>query len=243
MLVGLSTDYYLRLEQGRGGHPSETVVDALARVLLLDESQQLHLRHLARPPKRRGPVRRSGQHRMAEPTRVFLDTLTVPAIVITKSTQVIGWNALACTVMTDFGARPQHERNAAWLIFLDDELAARHRRWETAARNAVGLLRMTAGEMPTYPGLDEVIGNLSVRSEMFRRLWSEHHVHQKTSGLQPLRHPEVGDIDLTYLTWTTPGAPDQMLITYTAEPHSPSAHALNLLASIDSTRRAGTTTP
>lgn len=237
-LVGLSADYYVRLEQGRGGRPSESVLDAIARVLLLDDTQREHLYHLAHPPRRRRPVHRVTPERMPGSTRAFLETLTVPALVMTRSTQVIGWNDLACALFTDFAVLPERERNTAWLLFLDEELAARHRDWESSARETVGILRMTAGENADHPELAALVGDLAVRSETFRRLWAEHHVHEKASGLKPLRHPELGDIDLSYVTWTTPGSPSQMLVTYTPEPGSSSARALDLLGSMIATNRA-----
>ncbi|MFR9729833.1 helix-turn-helix transcriptional regulator [Saccharopolyspora sp. MS10] len=236
-LVGLSTDYYVRLEQGRGGRPSEPVLDAISRVLMLDDAQRAHLHHLAHPVRRRRRGARTAPERMSEATRSFLRTLTVPALVLTRSTRVIGWNDLACAVFTDFGSLPEHERNTAWLLFSDDEVAARHRDWDSAARATVGILRMTAGQEPDHPGLSELVGGLSVRSDTFRRLWAEHHVHEKTSGVQLLRHPELGDLDLTYLSWTTPAAPGQMLVTYTPEPGSPSARALDALGSLIATDR------
>ncbi|MFF7652692.1 helix-turn-helix transcriptional regulator [Streptomyces sp. NPDC007983] len=241
-LVGLSTDYYVRLEQGRGGRPSESVLDAIAHVLLLDDTQREHLYHLAHPPRRRGPAQGAGQERMADSTRMFLETLTVPALVMTRSTQVIGWNDLACALFTDFAALPERERNTAWLMFLDEDLAARHRDWEGSARETVGILRMTAGENPDHPELSTLVGDLAARSETFRQLWAEHHVHEKASGIKLLRHPELGDIDLTYVTWTTPASPNQMLVTYTPEPGSPSARTLGLAGRTAPARGRGRST-
>ncbi|GAB3570366.1 helix-turn-helix transcriptional regulator [Amycolatopsis endophytica] len=229
-LVGVSTDYYVRLEQGRGGRPTESLLDAIARVLLLDDTQRAHLYDLARPRPR--PARRAVRDRMPDLTRQFLETLTVPALVMTRTMQVIGWNPLACAVFTDYGALPEAERNSAWLLFLDEEIAARHRDWEASARGTVGILRKTAGEDPGNPRLAALVGELAVRSETFRRLWAEHHVFEKTTGLNLVRHPDVGDIDLSYVAWSTPGAPDQMLVTYMAEPGSKSAEALRILGSM-----------
>ncbi|MFF1696487.1 helix-turn-helix transcriptional regulator [Streptomyces sp. NPDC058257] len=239
-LVGLSTDYYVRLEQGRGGRPSESVLDALANVLRLDDAQRAHLYHVAHPPRRRASAPRVPKEQMSQATHTLLDTLTVPAMVMTNTTQVIGWNRLACAVFTDFDDLPEKERNTAWLIFRDEEVAARHRDWESAARNTVGILRMTAGANPDHPPLSALVGELSMYSETFRRLWAEHHVHEKATGMQLLRHPEVGDLDLSYLTWTTPASPHQMLVTYTAEPGSPSARALHLLGAMAATEHAPT---
>lgn len=228
-MVGLSTDYYVRLEQGRGGRPSESVLEAIAAALILDTTEREHLYRLAHPPPQRPRAR---QQRVSAPVLAFLETLTVPALVMTSSAQVTGWNALACAVFTDFANRPVQERNTAWLLFRDEEVAARHRNWQTAARNTVGMLRRAAGKIPDDPDLTALVGELSVYSSTFRRLWSTHHVYEKSTGLTQLRHPDVGDFDLTFLAWTTPSAPNQVVVTYTVEQGSPSADALNLLGSM-----------
>lgn len=232
-LVGLSTDYYVRLEQGRGGRPSESVLDALAAVLLLDDAQRDHLYRLAHPARRRPRVSRE---RAAPSTSMFLDTLTVPALLITGSAAVLGWNDLACAVFTDFAKHPARERNTAWLLFRDDDVAARHRDWSASARDTVGMLRMAAGRNPDDPGLAALVGELSMHSPTFRDLWNRHVVYRKATGLTRLRHPEVGDIDLTFVGWTTLASPDQTLITYTPEPGSASAQAVQLLGSMTATR-------
>lgn len=234
-MVGLSTDYYVRLEQGRGGRPSESVLDAIAAALLLDTTERDHLYRLAHPPRHRPRPRRE---RVSPPVMAFLQTLTVPALVMTDSAQVIGWNGLGSTIFTDFANRPVRERNTAWLLFRDEEVAARHRQWETAARNTVGMLRTAVGKVPDDPDLTSLVGELSVHSATFRRLWSTHHVYEKSTGLTQLRHPQVGDLDLTFVGWITPSSPNQTVVTYTAEPGSPSADALNLLSSITATAEA-----
>jgi transcriptional regulator with XRE-family HTH domain len=225
-LVGLSTDYYMRLEQGRAARPSESVIEAIAATLLLDEPQREHLRHLA-SPARRPP--RPAPDDVDAATRALLDTLTVPALVMTAATQVIGWNDLACAVFTDFGDRPARERNTAWLLFCDADVANRHRNWQTSARDTVGMLRMAAGRGPEDPALTALVRELSLRSATFRSFWDEHHVYEKSTGLTQLRHPDVGDLDLSFIAWRAPATPGQFLVTYTPEVGSPSAWALNLL--------------
>ncbi|WP_080628249.1 helix-turn-helix transcriptional regulator [Mycolicibacterium smegmatis] len=225
-LVGLSTDYYVRLEQGRAARPSESVIEAIAATLLLDEPQREHLRHLAQPVRR--PPRPAPDHVDAA-TRTLLDTLTVPALVMTANTQVIGWNTCACAVFTDFSGRPSRERNAAWLLFCDTDVATRHRNWEASARDTVGMLRMAGGRNPEDPDLTALIRDLSLRSAAFRRYWNEHHVYEKSTGLTQLSHPDVGDLDLTFIAWRAPATPNQFLVTYTPEAGSPSARALERL--------------
>lgn len=232
-LVGLSTDYYVRLEQGRAVRPSESVIDAIAATLLLDGPQREHLRHLAQPARRAAPDGgRPTVDGVDAATRALLDTLTVPALVMTANTQVIGWNALACAVFTDFGQRPARERNTAWLLFCDADVADRHRNWEASARDTVGMLRMATGRDPEDRALTALVGELSLRSAEFRRFWNEHHVYEKSTGLTQLRHPDVGDLDLSFIAWRAPAMPNQLLVTYTPEAGSPSARALDLLRAV-----------
>ena len=228
-LIGLSNDYYVRLEQGRGGRPSESVLDSIARALMLDDAQREHLFQLAHPPHRRPRVRRE---RVAKATSMFLDTLTVPALLMSPNTQVLASNALARALFTDFASRPPRERHTAWLMFRDDDVAARHRHWESAAADTVGMLRMAAGRDPDDPELVSLIGELTMHSPTFRHIWNGHHVYEKATGLTQLRHPEVGDVDLVFVAWKTSSSPNQTLITYTPEPGSPSAQALHLLGAM-----------
>ena len=179
--VGLSTDYYIRLEQGRGGRPSETVLEAIATALLLDDPQREHLRDLADP---RNDRPRATREQLSAATRVLLDTMTMPALVMTAKAHVIGWDELACAVFTDFAIR---ERNTAWLLFRDAELAARHRNWEASARDTVGMLRMAAGRNPDDSELTAVVGELATHSSTFRRYW-RHHVYASLNGLTQLEH-------------------------------------------------------
>jgi hypothetical protein len=206
----------------------------MAATLLLDEPQREHLRHLAHPPHRRPCVTRD---RLSASTRALIDTLTVPALVMTPSTKVVGWNDLACAVFTGFGGRPLRERNTAWLLFRDGDLADRHRHWGASARDTVGMLRMAAGRNPDDPELTALVGELSVHSSIFRQYWNKHHVYEKSTGMTQLCHPEVGDIDLNFIAWRTRATPNQILVTYTPEPGSPSAHAVDLLGSMIATHR------
>jgi transcriptional regulator with XRE-family HTH domain len=234
-LVGLSTDYYVRLEQGRGGRPSESVLESIAVALRLDTAQREHLDHLAHPPHRRP---RGKRERVAKSTAMFFDTLTVPALLINENTQVLESNVLARELFTDFTNRPARERHTAWLLFRDEDVAARHRNWNSAAADTVGMLRMAAGRNPDDPDLTALIGELTMRSTTFQHFWNKHHVYEKASGLTQLRHPQVGEIDLTFVAWKVSSSPNQTLITYTPEPGSPSAQALQLLAAMTTTTGA-----
>ncbi|KJS58650.1 helix-turn-helix transcriptional regulator [Streptomyces rubellomurinus] len=227
-LVGLSTDYYVRLEQGRADRPSDEVLDALGRALRLGPAERAHLHDLARPPRRRAAAPRTDALRPAL-RRVVEAMPTTPAVIMNDRNDVLAWNPLAAALIADFPELPPHERNMARRIFLDPDAREVHLDWDEAARTTVGVLRMAAGRRPHDPELVRLIGELSLGSPTFRTLWAGHHVHEKTFGTKRLRHPAVGDLTLDYETFQAPGAPHHLLVVYTAPPGSPAEQALHLL--------------
>ncbi|MFD7450290.1 helix-turn-helix transcriptional regulator [Kitasatospora sp. NPDC059827] len=234
-LAGVSVDYYIRLEQGRGGSASDAVLDAVARVLRLDEAETAHLRSLNRPPKET-PARVRGDRRVRPGTRLLLDLMTgVPAFVLGRRMDVLAWNALGDAV-NGFSERaaagkPGTALNQVRDAFLDPAARTLYRQWDAVAAETVAQLRRDAGLHPDDPALAALVGELSVRSEEFRRLWADHLVREKTSGVKLLRHPLVGDLDFGFETLAVQGSPDQVLVAYTAAPGSPTAQRLALLAS------------
>ncbi|WP_051951261.1 helix-turn-helix transcriptional regulator [Actinacidiphila yeochonensis] len=233
-LVGLSTDYYVRLEQGRAGHPSDEVLDALSRALRLGSAERAHLYDLARPPRRAGtptaPAVRGDVLRSAL-RQVVTAIPTTPAVIMNDRNDVLAWNHLAAVLIADFPQLAPRERNMARRIFLDPDARRIHLDWDEAARTTVGILRMAAGRRPHDPELVRLVGELSLGSETFRTLWAGHHVHEKTHGTKRFRHPAVGDVTLAYETFQVPGAAHHLLVIYTAPPGSPAEEALNFLGS------------
>ncbi|MFJ4188412.1 helix-turn-helix transcriptional regulator [Kitasatospora sp. NPDC089509] len=233
-LVGLSTDYYVRLEQGRADRPSDEVLDALGRALGLGSAERAHLYDLARP-RRRAAALPAGPGRgeaLRPALRQVVETLpTSPAMIMNDRNDVLAWNHLAAALIADFPRLPVRERNMARRIFLDPEAQLIHPDWDEAARTTVGILRMAAGRRPHDPELVRLVGELSLGSETFRRLWAGHHVHEKTHGPKRFRHPAVGEVALSYETFQVPGAAHHLLVVYTAAPGSPAEEALNFLGS------------
>ena len=236
-LAGVSADYYVRLEQGRGGHPSAGVLDAIARALNLDDAERAHLYDLAHPVQARRRVPRP--ERVRPEFQFLLDALDrVPALVLGRRMDVLAWNRLAAALIVDFGALPPGQRNTARLFFLDEGMRSNYPDWEKAARETVAHLRLLAGRHPDDHALAELIGELSMKSEDFRRLWARHDVREKTHGAKRMEHPLVGPFTLFYETLALRGDPDQILVAYFAEPASESETALKLLDSMTESRRA-----
>ncbi len=103
--------------------------------------------------------------------------------------------------------------------------------WDAVAAEVVGFLRLDAGRHPDDRELTALVGELSMKSEQFRRLWADHQVKDKTHGVKRIAHAVVGELTLPYETLTLPGDPDQLFVVYTPEPGSPTAERLSMLAS------------
>ncbi|MFE2910512.1 helix-turn-helix transcriptional regulator [Kitasatospora indigofera] len=229
-LAGVSVDYYIRLEQGRGTSASDAVLDAVGRVLRLDGVEQAHLRDLLRPARAEGRAVR-GRQQVREGVRLLLEMMdAVPAFVLGRRMDVLAWNGLADALL-GFGGRPPEECNAARHVFLDPGARDCYPQWEAVAAETVGYLRLDAGRYPEDRRLGALVGELSVRSEEFRRLWADHQVREKTHGSKLIHHPLTGTLSFGYETLAVSGAADQLLIAYTTPAGSPTAQKLAVLAS------------
>ncbi|MCI3932735.1 helix-turn-helix domain-containing protein [Streptomyces sp. AN091965] len=239
-LAGVSVAYYTRLEQGNGRNVSAEVLDSIARALRLNSAEHAHLTHLAKPTAHK-KKRVAPTQALRPAVQQLLDAMdTVPAYVGGRRSDILGWNRMAVAVFGDWGALPREQRNWARLVFLDPgtrELFADT--WDQKASDMVSFLRMDAGCYPNDPQLSALVGELSVKSDTFRRLWAAHDVREKGHGVKQLRHPLVGGLTLSYETMRLADDTEQSLITYHAEPGSPSAEALRLLASWSAESPAG----
>ncbi|WP_369233637.1 helix-turn-helix domain-containing protein [Streptomyces sp. R21] len=244
-LAGVSVAYYTRLEQGNGRNVSAEVLDAIARALRLTDAEHAHLTHLAKPKQHNKKKRTARPQQVRGALRQLIDTMDgIPAYVVGRRSDILIWNRMAAAVFGDWSELPPHERNWARLVFLKPEYRELFVEWEQKASDMVSYLRMDAGCHPDDPRLSSLVGELSVHSEEFRRLWATHDVKEKGHGVKRFHHPLVGELTLSFETLKLPDDTEQSLVTYHAEPGSASAEALRLLASwgADATR-AGTASP
>ncbi|MGQ4599130.1 MmyB family transcriptional regulator [Nocardia sp. R6R-6] len=228
LLAGVSADYYVRLEQGRDRHPSEQVIASLARVFALDEEGTAHLRELARPTAKRPRAPRRPERVAPGLLRLMNAWPHTPAVVLGRYLDVLAANSLAAAVNSCSVPGVDQVR----MVFLDPEARDLYLDWPTIAADTVASLRATAGADLDDPRLTELVGELSLKSEEFRQLWARHDVRAKTAGDKEFRNPMVGDLTLSFETFSVNGAPGQMLIAYHAEPGSPSERSLALLGSL-----------
>jgi transcriptional regulator with XRE-family HTH domain len=238
ILAGISTEYYLRLEQGRVRTPSANVLDALARVLSLDAEQTAYLHRLVQAHPRRAA--RPRPDRVAKGTLLLVNSLQMPAFIQNRYTDVLAANPSAVALSPNMAIGVNRLRAA----FLDPGDRELHEDWEDSVTSAVGQLRNAAGTDPDDQRLAELVDELSVKSADFRRLWARHDVVRRSGGPARIHHPEVGDLELFREKLLVAGRPgEQMLVIYHAEPGSPSAQALALLGSVAAVphRHPGTT--
>lgn len=230
LLADISVEYYVRLEQGRATRPSPEVLDALARALELDDVERAHLQDLTRT----GTVipRRSAQPERARPELVQLLGLMekTPALLINYRMDVLAWNRLAAMLFFDFDAVSAKERNLARFAFLDPASGERWVDWADVAKATVGALRLAAGRYSDDEALATLLGELTMRSEAFRNLWSGRDVRERTHGQKRFRHPLVGELTLRFENFDLPGVAGQRLVAFSADPAGPAQAALDLIA-------------
>ncbi len=225
MLAGMSSDYYIRLEQGRESSPSPQVVEAVAQALRLDTDATEHLWQLVRPPESRRR-RRTADMQVSPQLLQLMDSWSgSPAFALGPALDILACNAMATALHEGFTPAD----NLARMVFLDPAGREFYQEWERAAHACVAELRAAYGHDPESARIGEVVAELSAQSPEFADLWSRHDVRPKTQEGKHLRHPRVGDLHIQFSAFTVNGAPHQQVVVYQAEPASPTAAAFERL--------------
>ncbi|MGE5134508.1 MAG: helix-turn-helix domain-containing protein [Gemmatimonadota bacterium] len=225
-LAGISADYYLRLEQGRDRNPSPQVLAALARVFGLDAAATQYLLGLA--AARPAPPRRPRRESVPAGIRQLLGVLGQPAFVENRMLDVLAANPLATALNP--AIRPGANRLRS--LFLDPAERDLHPDWEQAISGMVASFRTSIGADASDPRIAQLVGELSLASEPFRRLWARHDVKALAGGLTRIDHPQAGLLELRREKLAIGGTDGQLLAIYHAEPDSASARALALLGEL-----------
>ena len=233
MLAGVSVDYYVRMERGSLAGASEGVLEALAGALRLDEAERTHLYALARESGARNT-----RGKRSEPTSVrpaiqqVLDAMTdAPAWVRNGRHDIVAMNQLGRALYSPVLADPRRPANTTRFVYLDPAAEEFFVDYDRIANDAAAMLRLEAGRNPHDKALIELVGELSTRSELFRKRWASHDVQFHRSGRKRLRHPVVGQLDLDFESMELSSAPGLQLNVYTAAAGTPTADALKVLAS------------
>jgi transcriptional regulator with XRE-family HTH domain len=230
-LAGLSLDYLARLEQGRAGNPSESVLASLARTLRLTDDERAHLFRLAgHAEPSAGVVNRH----IGPGVQRLLDRLEdVPVLVLDAAWQVIATNRMAGALIGDFSQASGRERNLAWRHFTGAParlVRAESERAESGAE-IVADLRDALGRYPADDQLAALIDDLRQASPRFAELWKEHGVAPRSAAQKTFLHPEVGSITLDCDVLVAQGS-GLRLVVYTAPAGSDDAQSLALLSAI-----------
>jgi len=226
MLAGISSDYYLRLEQGRDRNPSVQVLEALARVLQLDQAATAYMLSLAalRPRQQRRPKREA----VPAGIRRLLDVIGLPAFVEGRYFDVLAANRLAYALSPNL----QVGRNRLRDVFLDPAEQALYPDWPKATAALVAGFRESVGTDTDDPRFIELVGELSLSSERFRQLWARHDVFARKGTQTHIHHPQAGELVLGREKLAISGAEGLMLAIYHAESGTDSAEKLTLLGSL-----------
>ena len=236
-LAGVSVEYYAKLERGAIGGASASVLDAVPRALQLDETERGHLLDLARAadgiPTSGRARRRSGRPWVPRPSLQWALSAITDGIAFVRDPRqnLLAVNDLGrafySPVIGDGGRTP----NLARFQFLDPAAREFYPDWEVFAEMCVAIMRAEAGRDPHDKGLQDLVGELSTRSPIFRDLWARHDVRTHGAGTKRFHHPVVGELSLAYEELAITAEPGNVVLVYTAEPGSPSAERLRLLAS------------
>ncbi len=228
VLAGLSPDHYSRLEQGRQHTVTDDVVEALARALRLDDVERAHLRDLAAPQRRTAATWEVAQRADPGLLRVMTTLDHVPVLLLGRRSEVLGCNALLRAVL---GAEVDTGEVLVRWLFLDARARGRIENWSDYAAAAVGALRYEVGRHPTDRRLQGLVDELRTADPDVARWWDDHGVTDRTSVDKQIAHPVVGRLAFGIEALVSPHDPEQRLIVYTAQPGSPTAAALPVLAS------------
>jgi transcriptional regulator with XRE-family HTH domain len=231
LLAGISVEYYTRLERGNVGGVSDSVLEGISHALQLDEAERDHLLRLVRAAVTRRPTRRVPSRKRVRPTlQCILDLMPMPAYLRNGRFDILASNELGRALYS-----PLYEEsstpNSARFVFLSPNAHEFFLEFDKIQDDAVAFLRAEAGRDPYDKGLQDLIGELSTRSERFRQRWASHDVRYHRSGTKRLHHPLVGDLSLDFEALELPGDEGQRLNVYTAPPDSTTAEALSMLAS------------
>lgn len=248
LLAGMSAEYYKRLERGNASGVSEAVIDGISRALQLTDAEHAHLYDLIRTANAGAhPQRRRATTRKAQLTPGMQQTIdamsTVPVFIQNGRLDAVATNRLGHALFSEMFDDAVPPVNAARFVFLDPKAQDFYQDWEGNTRQIVAILRAEAGRSPYDRQLSDLVGELSTRSDLFRKLWGAHDVKEHRTGTKSIHHPLVGDLDLTFQSMDLAYDRGLQMLVFSAEPGSASHDRLQLLANWVATSPLAATVP
>jgi transcriptional regulator with XRE-family HTH domain len=219
-LAGISTEYYVKLEQGQESRPTPQVLDALSRALRLDATATSYLHALAHVVNKPVPL---NALQNVERARWLIGAWPMTAaMILDRHTDIVATNRLMTRLI------PEYEvgQNATAVLLLDPRMRELYMEWDGLSMRSIGLLRSRAGLHPDQTRTEALISLLLNESARFRELWRRHDIEGMTEGMHPMNHPVVGGLTLHYAHLPLAGSDDHSIFLYYAEPDSSSERAL-----------------
>jgi transcriptional regulator with XRE-family HTH domain len=247
VLADVSVEYYAKLERGHIAGASSSVLDAISRALRLDDTERAHLFDLARAadgiPLSGRPRRRPARQAASRPTLQWtLEAITDGVAFVRNAHQdLLATNALGRAFYSPVIGYGGLTPNLARFQFLDPASRDFYPDWDLFAEMCVSIMRAEAGRDPHDRAMQDLVGELCTCSDIFRTLWGAHNVRTHGAGTKRFSHPVAGELTLAYEELAITAEPGLILMIYTAEPGSPSAERLRLLASWASAQPADIT--
>lgn len=209
----VSTTWYTWLEQGRGGAPSEEVLERLARALELSAAERDHLFLLAQN-RLPGVTWQAGVDVSPSLQRVLDSMENTPALVKTAEWQVVAWNRAATKVFVDYAELPPDQRNILLMMFRNEEMKKRLPDWHKVTRGMVANFRADVARTGASEHVRALVDELCEISDTFRQLWQSQEVSQHGEGIKQLWLPDEGVLELEYSTFAVEGKPGLSLVVF-----------------------------
>ncbi|MEI5102714.1 helix-turn-helix transcriptional regulator [Streptomyces sp. PmtG] len=213
-LAGVSIDYIVRLEQGRGLRPSTEVLEALSRALRLAPDERAYLFDLTqhRPRSATKPVTTA-----APPlAQLVADLSPLPALLMNHRYDILAWNSEMARLQLDFATLPPSQRNAMWLCLTHPRMREFYVDRERVVREGIAHLRAAWAAYPEDRALTDLIAELTARDEDFARLWAQRDIKGNGRGRKEIRHPDAGVITVHFEVLQPLQDPGQRLVIYRA---------------------------
>lgn len=220
VLAGISTEYYIKLEQGQEANPTDQVLDALSRALRLDATATSYLHSLVRPAERRVALSSSP---VVDRARWLIDSWPMTAaMILDRHNDIVAANVLMTALVDGY----RTGGNSLTALLLDPAVRELYVEWEGLSMRSIALMRSQVARDPNRARAQQLIAQLMRESARFRELWHRHDIAGMTGGIHPMNHPTAGALSLHYAHFPLAGTDDHSLFLYYAEPGTPTERAL-----------------